>query len=209
MDGEWRRARRRASACGAPRDGRTSTPGGGRAVGQPTADLQPALERLEVEGGGAARLRGDHRFEHPVAQRQPDPQRPAQAGRQVVGVASDGVDLDADAVLVLAPQAEGRARFEDRDAARRGRSSGRPRSGDPQAGARRERPGVEPLDPDDARGDEPGRIALDVDQRREDRRPAAGRCVVSISTWTVIGRRPSTGRRRNDGPCPRLSAGVP
>ena len=166
--------RRAASACD-PAPGWTDVHRGA-AKGQPGARLQPALERLEIERGGPPGLWRDHRLEHPEAQRQPDPDRPAQARRLLVG-GHDGIDLDRDALAILAAQPEGGARHEDRDAAVEDRRAAGHGLRDPQPRAGRQRTGIEPLDADDARGDEPVRVALDVGQRGEDlgRRPADAR----------------------------------
>src|SRR4051794_5288102 len=171
--------------------------------------LEAALERFEVERGGATCLRRDHRFEHPVAQRQPDPKRPPQTRRAVIE-RDDGVDLDGDPFPVLAAEPECSAWLEDRDAAvKHGRPAGDGLA-DPKPGTRAERPGLGSFDADDAGRDQPCRIPLDVDQCREDVRGWAGDRGLDVDgdrhRSASAG---STGRSRNDGPCPRLSAGVP
>ena len=83
--------------------------------------LQAALERLEVEARGATCLRRDHPFEHPVAERQVDPQRPAQDGRGPVR-REHRVDADLDPLAVAGLQRQPLVRLEDRDlAVERGR----------------------------------------------------------------------------------------
>src|SRR5688500_12072930 len=67
--------------------------------------LQTALERLDTERGSALDLGSRHRLEHPVAQRQPDPDRPAQA-RAVAFGPKRGIDVDAHAIAVLAVERE-------------------------------------------------------------------------------------------------------
>ena len=67
---------------------------------------------------------------------------------------------------------------------------------------------AEPLDADDPRRDEPLGVALDVDEGREH---VCDRALDPRLDLDLDRHQPGapTGRRRNDGPCPRPSAGVP
>jgi hypothetical protein len=121
------------------------------------------LQRLEVERRGALRLRLDHRFEHPEAERELESERPVKARGGSLRT-EGGVDLDGHPVLVLAAQPEprprrqlGHAAIEDRRPAGDGLADAEPRA-DPQGAL------IESFDADDARGDQPFRVALDVDQ---------------------------------------------
>ena len=132
--------------------------------------LQPLLERLHVEGGRPTRLGRDHRLEHPVLQRQPDPDGPAQRRGEIAVRGQAGIELDGHAVGVAATHGEGRVRGEGRDLGIHHRRAARHDLVDRQPGPDGERCRVpaSSLDADDARRDEPLREPFDGDQGRED-----------------------------------------